>query len=102
MRLALTQGANVKDELIRIARNNGERARVKAARVAVLLRVYRSDPVRNAFLRLELEALAKAVVYHMRQAVIVGALIDRQTNKHVAPGAPVQTRDFRERASGLR
>lgn len=67
----------MKGELKRIARASGERARVHAARVAVLLRLYRSDPVANEFMRAEAEHLAKKVVYHMRQAVIAGALIQR-------------------------
>lgn len=67
----------MKDELKRLARRNGERGRVLAARVAVLLKVYRRDPIRNHYLREEAEHLARRVVYHMRQAVIVGALIDR-------------------------
>jgi len=67
----------MKDELKRIARKNGERGRVLSARVVLLLKLYRRDPIRNQYLRDEVEHLARRVVYHMRQAVIVGALIDR-------------------------
>jgi hypothetical protein len=73
--------ACMKDELKQVARKNGERGRVLAARVAVLLKVYRRDPIRNYYLREEAEHLARRVVYHMRQAVIVGALIDRMEPK---------------------
>ncbi len=83
----------MKDELKRIARANGERGRVLAARVAVLSKLYRRDPVRNHFLLPEVEHLARRVVYHMRQAVIVGALISRIEGKNGSrPRLPQRTR----------
>lgn len=71
----------MKEELRRIARVNGERGRVLAARVALLARLYSSDPVRNRFMRHEVEHLARRVVYHLRQVVIVDALIERMERK---------------------
>lgn len=88
----------MKDELRKIARKNGERARVKAARVAVMLKVYRRDPVQNEFLRTELEQLARKVVYHMRQAVIVGALIEKMEGKPRQAGPPGLAHRTRKRA----
>jgi hypothetical protein len=71
----------MKEDLKKFARANGERARVKAARVAVMLKLYQRDPERNHYLRQEAEQLARKVVYHMRQAVIVGSLIERIEGK---------------------
>lgn len=82
----------MKDELKRIARANGERGRVLAARVAVLSKLYRRDPVRNHFLLPEVENLARRVVYHMRQAVIVGALIARMEGKNGSRRLPERKR----------
>lgn len=83
----------MKEQLKRIARANGERGRVLAARVAVLSKLYRRDPARNHFLLPEVEHLARRVVYHMRQAVIVGALIDRIEGKNGSrPRLPERTR----------
>lgn len=96
--MAGTQGANVKDELRKIARKNGERARVKAARVAVMLKVYRRDPVQNEFLRTEVEHLARKVVYHMRQAVIVGALLEKLESRPRQMGPPGLQDRTRKRA----
>lgn len=71
----------MKAQLRALARASGLRARVHASRVALLLRLYRRDPVGNAFLRLEAEAVARKVVYHMRQATILGALIEQKEHK---------------------
>jgi hypothetical protein len=79
------------EDFKRFARKSGERARVKAARVAVILRMYRRDPVANAFLRSEAEQLARKVVYHLRQAVIVGSHIDMVQRRNRRPTNLIDT-----------
>lgn len=71
----------MKDDLKKFARSNGERARVKASRVALMLRLYGRDPEGSDYLRQEAEHLARKVVYHLRQAVIAGSLIERIDGK---------------------
>lgn len=65
----------MKSELQSFARTSGKRARVKARRLAVMLRLYQSDPVRNFGLRSESANLAKSVAYYLRQAELVGRII---------------------------
>lgn len=72
----------MKDELKRLARVNGERSRALASRVAFLCKLYGRDPSRNQYLRQEIEILARRVVRHMRQAVIIGAMIAKIEGKH--------------------
>lgn len=89
----------MKDELYRIARANGERARVKAARVAAMLKVYRRDPDGNDYLQTEAGRLARKVIFHMHQAVSVGGLSEQI-------GVPVSRkghgRKYRSEPHGLR
>lgn len=65
----------MKDELRKIARRNGNLARVKAGRLAVVMRVYHANPKGGQWLRAEAAHLAKSVSYHLRQAALVGKLI---------------------------
>lgn len=93
----------MKDELKRIARDNGEQARKKASRVVVMLKVYGTDPERNWIFRIEAEQLARRVVYHMRQAVILGALIERlDAQARRAREAGQQVKQFHRKPSRLR
>ena len=62
--------------LQRIAHANTERAKVKAARVAELLRRSAQNPDSHERLMAEAKHLAKKVVYHMHQAMIVGGFIE--------------------------
>lgn len=65
----------MKDELRRIARRNGQLARVKAGRLAVILKLYHANPKGGQWLRAEAAHLAKSVTYHLRQAALIGQLI---------------------------
>lgn len=65
----------MKDELRKIARRNGNLARVKAGRLAVILRMYHANPKGGQWLRAEAAHLAKSVSYHLRQATLIGQLI---------------------------
>jgi hypothetical protein len=93
----------MKDELYRIARANGERARVKAARVAAMLKVYRRDPDGNDYLRSEAQRLAKKVIYHMHQAVVVGGLIEQiEVQQRQAIARDGRRKKYRSEPHGLR
>lgn len=65
----------MKDELRIIARRNGQLARVKAGRLAVILKLYHANPKGGQWLRAEAAHLAKSVTYHLRQAALIGQLI---------------------------
>lgn len=65
----------MKDELRKIARRNGNLARVKAGRLAVIMRLYHANPRGGQWLRAEAAHLAKSVSYHLRQAALIGQLI---------------------------
>ena len=65
----------MKDELRKIARKNGNLARVKAGRLAVILRMYHANPKGGQWLRAEAAHLAKSVSFHLRQATVIGQLI---------------------------
>ncbi len=64
-----------------MARANGERGRVLAARLAIMCKLYCRDPVRYRSLQSEITHAARRVVYHMRQASLLGALIARLEGK---------------------
>lgn len=62
---------------VEMARRNGQLARLKAARVAVMLRIYRENPTDRRWLHVQAMVLSKRVSYHLRQAWILGQHIKR-------------------------
>ena len=62
----------MKKDLQTLARKNGQSAKVKAGRVAIILKLYQNNPRACAWLRFEAARLAKSVSYHLRQASILG------------------------------
>lgn len=81
----------MKRELQKIARLNGQLARVKARRVAVILKMQRDDPGAARWLRQEAALLAKRVAYLLRQADLIGGMIERQERSDYQ-GAKVHSR----------
>jgi len=60
---------------VELARKNGQLARLKAKRVAVMLRLYGKDPTQRQWLRIKAMILSKSVNYHLRQASILSSHI---------------------------
>lgn len=58
-----------------LARKNGHLAKMKAGRVAVMLKLYQADPTGRHWLRNEAVYLSKSVAYHLRQAALIGSVI---------------------------
>ena len=67
----------MKKDLQNLARKNGLSAKVKAGRVAIMLKLYQDDPRARIWLRFEAARLAKSVSYHLRQASILGGVINQ-------------------------
>lgn len=65
----------MKNGYVELARKNGRLARVKAGRVAVMLRLYQENPANRQWLRERATLLSKHVAYHLRQASILGNYI---------------------------
>lgn len=66
----------MKTQLQEMARRNGHLAKIKARRVAAILKLYKTDPLGNRWLRNQATHLAKNVDYHLRQAAHYGRVID--------------------------
>lgn len=92
----------MKDELRKIARRNGNLARVKAGRLAVIMRLYHSNPRGGQWLRAEAAHLAKSVSYHLRQAALIGQLIAGFEKKPDKAKNLTQGRTTEHRANPLR
>jgi hypothetical protein len=58
-----------------LARNNGAQARVKAARVPIILKMQTTRPDSARWLQQEAERHARSVDYHLRQAAVLGKMI---------------------------
>lgn len=85
----------MKQQLRALARSSGEKARARAARLAFLLRIYRRAPSQNAFLLPEILVLSRGLVYHLRQAALIGAYLD--PNRAAVGGHRVGTVDTEEK-----
>mgnify|MGYP003383320710 CR=1 FL=1 len=81
----------MKSDLKAMARRNGQQAKIKAGRVAVMLRLAETNRTPGqGWLRQEAAHLAKSVSYHLRQASLIGQLIDsieRGERPNRTPGA---------------
>lgn len=71
---------------VEMARKNGQLARLKAARVAVMLRMYNEKPSERQWLRVQAIVLSKRVSYHLRQAWILSQHIKRLESELVSSG----------------
>lgn len=60
-----------------LARKNGQEAIVKARRVAVILSLTPSSEYGRRWLSTEALRVSKVVEYHLRQANLIGQLIER-------------------------
>lgn len=58
-----------------LARSNGAQARVKAARVPIILKMQTTHPHSAQWLQQEAERHARSVDYHLRQAAVLGKMI---------------------------
>lgn len=67
----------MKSEFQQLARRNGAQARIKAARVLVILRLQTTKPVNSKWLQMEATRLARAVAFHLRQAAVIDSMITR-------------------------
>jgi hypothetical protein len=65
----------MKSKLMFFARLSRKRARTQARRLNVLMKQYRSDPVRNFRTHSEAAGLARSASYYLRQAEIAGRII---------------------------
>ena len=65
----------MKTEFQLLARNNGAQARIKAARVPIILKMQATRPDSARWLQQEAERHARAVEYHLRQAAVLGSMI---------------------------
>ncbi len=71
----------MKAKLQRLARMNGQLAKIKAGRLAVMLRLCRSNPKAGKWLQGEAMRMAKSVAFHLRQADLIGRYISQQECK---------------------
>lgn len=65
----------MKSKLMFFARLSRKRARTQARRLNLLMKHYRSDPVRNFQTHSEAAGLARSVSYYLRQAEVAGRII---------------------------
>lgn len=65
----------MKSKLMYFARLSRKRARTQARRLGILMKQYRSDPVRNYRTHSEAAGLARSVSYYLRQAETAGRII---------------------------
>lgn len=65
----------MKSEWKRRARVNGQKAKVKARRLVLVMKLYQTKG--GNWLRLEAANLARAVDYHLRQAHLLGRYVER-------------------------
>lgn len=65
----------MKSKLMFFARLSRKRARTQARRLNVLMKQYRSNPVRNFRTHSEAADLAKKTSYYLRQSEIAGRII---------------------------
>lgn len=65
----------MKSKLMFFVRLSRKRARTQARRLYVLMKQYRSDPVRNFRMHSEAAGLAISASYYLRQAEIAGRII---------------------------
>ncbi|PRC94521.1 hypothetical protein [Solimicrobium silvestre] len=71
----------MKIKLQQLARQNGQHAAIKAKRVAIILTLPVRDAVSQRWLKMEALRVAKTVEYHLRQANLIGQLIERMDEK---------------------
>lgn len=76
----------MKSEFQQLARNNGAQARIKAARVPIILKLQATHPDSVRWLQQEAERHARAVNYHLRQAAVLGKMIRSIEAKERASG----------------
>lgn len=65
----------MQQELKKLARKHGQRARVYSTRLATLLSLYRNDPIKHKWMRHEAVNLSRVAAYHMRHADTLGKMI---------------------------
>ncbi|MDQ0586254.1 hypothetical protein [Variovorax paradoxus] len=61
------------------------KSRQKVMQAATILRMYRKDPKANDFLQHEAERVLRKVIYHMRQAVIIGRMAAKDSAQFRLP-----------------
>lgn len=67
-------------ELHDLSRLHTLRSRQKVMQAATILRMYRKDPKANDFLQHEAERVLRKVIYHMRQAVIIKRMAEKEAS----------------------
>ena len=72
----------MKEKLQSLARRNGQLAKVKAGRLAIILKMYHANQRGGHWLRSEAAHLAKSVSYHLRQADLIGRFIAKSEGKN--------------------
>lgn len=65
----------MKEDLQLLARSSGRTARIKAGRLAALMKLYPTHPRGSRWMRDEASRLARSVAFHLRRAELLGRVI---------------------------